>query len=87
MARFSISAARKLPIANRGFLHSIREISEYTGLSPATVRRYQEVCGMPIAKRLDGMWFASKTLLDQWMLSLVELQRNARKEEKTRNTD
>ncbi len=79
-----MKASVKTPVADRNFLHGMREIGEYMGLSVDTVRRYILRYRLPLTKRGDGGWMTSKTLIDQWLLSMAEQTYEAQQENKAR---
>ena len=67
-----VRASVRTPVANRGFLHGLREIGEYMGLSVSTVRRYVIEYRLPVTRRKDSRWMTTKTLLDQWVVVMAE---------------
>ncbi len=72
MARNYVRASVKTPVNERGFLHGLREIGEYMGLSVSTVRRYIAEFRLPVTRRKDARWMTSKSILDTWLQAMAE---------------
>jgi hypothetical protein len=64
----------KSPVAEREFLHSIAEISQYTGLGKTEIRKCILESGMPVFLTPAGRWTTTKSLLDKWVLVMVSQQ-------------
>ncbi len=80
--RAYVRASRRIPIEERGFLHGIREIGNYMGMSESSVRKYMRLYGLPIAQRADRRWITTKDLLNQWVAALAGEQFYARQKSK-----
>ena len=60
---------------------SIREASEYLGISPDTLYRYVYQDRIP-AFKLGNRWKFKKTILDRWMERKISQGKNRRKKTK-----
>ena len=63
-------------------LHGLDDIARYLRVSRRTVYRWIEDIGLPAMQTPARTWITSTRLIDQWILAVSGLQREARKREK-----
>lgn len=59
-------------------LQGLEEIAAYLRISLSSVRRYVHRWGLPAMQRPDGQYMTSVALLDAWILTVSQVQREER---------
>jgi len=55
----------------------VRSICRYIGIGPTTFNLWTQRYGFPATRTPDGRWMTSAALIDEWLRSRLESQRQA----------